>query len=311
MNDKNKKKADQSGHESSSDTNVDEETTVTERTLEREEEDEKYVPVIVKRSDEAFRHPDDTLQKAIKEGMEQMERHFLSLSLSSTAGGMILGFTAMVVAIVTAGMAPFDQPFIERIAVSMVYPLGFVICIMSGTQLFTEHTATAVYPVLDRKKPVSALLRLWLVVVVFNLVGAAISGALLSLADGVVHAKTGYIIIADHLVGYSTFNLLISAILAGWLMALGAWLIMATQPTMSQIICIYIVTFIIGLGGLHHSIAGSVEMFAALFVSDQYTIDQAARFIGLAVLGNLIGGSVFVALLNYGHIRKTQELSED
>ncbi|MGD8568330.1 MAG: formate/nitrite transporter family protein [Gammaproteobacteria bacterium] len=287
-----------------------ESSTVTERALERKEEDEKYVPVIVKRSDEAFRHPDDTLQNAINEGVEQLERHFLSLSLSSTAAGMVLGFTAMVVAVVTAGMASFDQPFLERLATALVYPLGFVICIMSGTQLFTEHTATAVYPVLDGRESVTALLRLWIVVVVFNLVGAAVGGGLLTLADGVIQAKSGYIIIAEHLLVHSNFNLIISAILAGWLMALGAWLIMATQPTMSQIICVYIVTFIIGLGGLHHSIAGSVEMFTALFISDHFTLYQAARFVGLAVFGNLIGGSVFVAVLNYGHIRQTQAVSD-
>ena len=32
---------------------------------------------------------------------------------------------------------------------------------------------------------------------------------------------------------------------------------------------------------------------------------------GLAVLGNLIGGSLFVAVLNYGHIRKSQTVSEE
>jgi formate/nitrite transporter FocA (FNT family) len=91
-------------------------------------------------------------------------------------------------------------------------------------------------------------------------------------------------------------------------MALGGWLVLATTPALSQILCVYIVTFLIGLGGLHHSIAGSVEMFTALLISDHFTLLQGLRFIGLAMLGNLIGGSVFVAILNYGHIRKTQGL---
>jgi len=50
------------------------------------------------------------------------------------------------------------------------------------------------------------------------------------------------------------------------------------------------------------------EMFTALFISDQFSLRQVARFIGLAITGNLIGGSIFVALLNYGHIRKTQQI---
>lgn len=75
-------------------------------------------------------------------------------------------------------------------------------------------------------------------------------------------------------------------------------------------VSIYIVTFIIGIGGLHHSIAGSVEMFSAYLISDVFSIPQVLRFIVITVVGNLIGGSIFVALLNYGHIRKTQKTEE-
>ena len=90
-------------------------------------------------------------------------------------------------------------------------------------------------------------------------------------------------------------------------MALGAWLVMATQSTLSQMASIYIVTFIIGFGGLHHSIAGSVEIFTAFMISNDFTVSQVVHFLAVAILGNLVGGSIFVALLNYGHIRKTQK----
>lgn len=88
----------------------------------------------------------------------------------------------------------------------------------------------------------------------------------------------------------------------------GAWLIMSTAPMLSQIVVIYIVTFVIGIGGLHHSIAGSVEIFSAYFIGHSLVVSEVVRFISVAVLGNLIGGSVFVALLNYAHIRKTQSV---
>lgn len=281
---------------------------ITERAISREVEDHEYLPVIVKRSDEVVRHPDDILEKAIDEGVEQLNRPILSLSLSSLAAGMILGFTAMIVGVVSTGMGDANDPTLTRLATALVYPLGFIICIMSGTQLFTEHTATAVYPVLDRRSSAAKLVRLWSVVVTFNIIGAAISAMMLVLAENTIQAKEGYLIVAHHLVSPTGNDLVVSSVLAGWLMALGAWLIMATGPTLTKIVCIYIVTFLIGMGGLHHSIAGSVEMLTAFFISDQFTLGQSARFIGLAVLGNLIGGTVFVALLNYGHIRKTQQL---
>jgi formate/nitrite transporter FocA (FNT family) len=282
---------------------------LTDRSLERLTEDRTWVPVIVKRTDEARRHPDDVLMAVIEEGIEQLSRPTVSLGLSAVAAGLILGFTAMAVAVVSVAAQTFaDWPMLERLAVALVYPLGFVVCLMSGAELFTEHTATAVYPVLDRKARVSSLLRLWVTIIVGNLLGALVSASLMIGADSVIGAREGYIEIGRHLVAFPGMALLLSAILAGWLMAL--WLIMATPPTVSQIVSIYIVTFLIGLGDLHHSIAGAVEIFAAVLASDEFGVSQVARFLSLALLGNLIGGSLFVAALNYAHIRKSRELQD-
>jgi glycerol uptake facilitator-like aquaporin len=51
-------------------------------------------------------------------------------------------------------------------------------------------------------------------------------------------------------------------------------------------------------------------MFSAYLISDVFSIPQVLRFVVITVVGNLIGGSIFVALLNYGHIRKTQKTEE-
>ena len=279
---------------------------VTEREKERSQEDRDFMPVIVKRTDEARRHPDDILQTAIEEGYEQLNRRPFSLFLSAVGAGLILGFVAMAVAVVSTALAGVESEVVRRVAVALVYPLGFVVCIMSGTELFTEHTATAVYPVLDRRAGFGTLIRLWVIVGAGNLVGTLASATLLTLAEDVIGARSGYIMIGHHLVGVDLLPLVVSALLAGWLMALGAWLILATPPRTSQIVSIYIVTFLIGLGGLHHSIAGSAEMLTAYLISDQFTLTQSLRFIGVALIGNLAGGSLFVAALNYAHIRQSQ-----
>lgn len=279
-----------------------------ERRVQRREEDRSFVPVIVKRIDQHRRHPDDVLLTAIAEGLEQLRRPVLSLGLSSVAAGLILGFTAMAVGIMTVAVEPLQEwTMVSRVLVSLVYPLGFVVCLMSGAELFTEHTATAVYPVLDRRATVLTLLRLWLVVIAGNLLGAWMSAALLTAAEPVIGASAGYVELGRHLVEPGALDLVVSAVLAGWLMALGAWLVLATPAGLSQIFSIVIVTFLIGLGGLHHSIAGSVEMFVAYLVSDEFTIAESVRFVALALAGNLIGGSVFVAMLNYAHIRELQQ----
>lgn len=271
-------------------------------------EDQEFVPVIVKRSDETRKHPDDTLEVTIHEGLEQLNRQSLSLVISAIAAGLILGFSVMAVGVVQSYFIDAAPSLVERLLTALVYPLGFVVCVMSGAELFTEHTATAVYPVLDRRSSVAKLLRLWVLVLLGNLVGAFISAVLLIQVDTVVAATEGYLAIGHHLLEFDNLTLFVSAMLAGWLMAQGAWLVSATPPGWAQMASIYLVTFIIGLGPLHHAVAGSVEMFAAWIASTDITALQSIRFIVMAVFGNLVGGVCFVALLNYAHVRRTQTL---
>jgi formate/nitrite transporter FocA (FNT family) len=279
----------------------------TERQIERKREDEQFVPVVVKRQDQTLRHPDDVLRTAIREGHEQSKRGVLSLFLSGVSAGAILGFAAMAVGVASSiALDRSAEP--ERFLLALVYPLGFVLCLMSGTQLFTEHTALAVYPVLDRCVPPTSLARVWTTVLAGNVAGCALGAVLLALAEGVVEGADGYAYVAEHLLGYTPFQTLMSAVLAGWLMALGGWLLMSTPHDVSRIIVIYVTTFLIGLGGLHHSIVGTSELLVAGMTGAAIGLSEAFVTIGLAVLGNLVGGALFVAVLNYGHIRQTQRV---
>jgi formate/nitrite transporter FocA (FNT family) len=274
---------------------------IEERSIERERESNQYQPVIVKRTDETFRHADDVLEMAIHEGQSQLQRPELSLFMSSVAAGMIIGCTVLAVGVMASILGNVDG--INKIFVALVYPLGFILCILSRTELFTEHTATAVYPLLDGSAKAQSVLKLWAIVIAGNLCGGLLIALMLATADGVIHASEGYLILAEHVLDYDYQVLFVSAILAGWLMATGAWTILSTHSTGSQILCIYIATFVIGVGGLHHSIAGSVELFVGLFTSEEIKLADIIPAIGVILAGNAVGGSIFVALLNYGHIR--------
>ncbi len=276
------------------------------RAEEKMHEDKNFVPVIIKRNDEAIKHPYDILERATSEGLEQHRRNRRSLFLSAVAAGLILGFAAMLVGLASEMVPAINGPLHNRLAMAVVYPLGFIICILSRTQLFTEHTATAVYPFLDGKVTFRSLHILWMTVLSGNLVGTFTSTLLIYFADPVIGAKDGLLSVYEHLIHFSFSEVFISAILAGWLMAQASWLILATATPISQIFCIYIATFIIGMGGLHHSIAGSAEIFAGLLHSINPDYRGSTSFLISAILGNLLGGSLFVGVLNYGHIKKSQ-----
>lgn len=277
----------------------------TNRSKEREREDRKSQMVVVKRIDQHRAHPSDTLDFAIEEGLGQIRRSWLSLFVSSVAAGLILGLATMAVAkmnylAVDNGLSDFAV----KLATALIYPLGFVVCILSGTQLFTEHTATAVYPYLDKKCTFKSLAKMLSLVALGNIVGTLVGAIMIYLANPVVQADAGYIYLGKHLLQYTSIEIFVSAVLAGWLMAQGGWLVLATRADIEKIFLIYIVTFIIGLCGLHHSIMGSAELFVANFFGFQQ--DWLSVLVALLVMliGNLFGGSVFVALLNYAHIKK-------
>ncbi len=284
------------------------ENSKNQRSKDRKQENREAQNVIVTRIDQHQAHPDDILNFAVREGREQIERSWPSLVASSLAAGLILGFAAMVVAKMKyLGMESELSPMAAQLATALVYPLGFVICILSGTQLFTEHTATAVYPYLDKKCSLSAFLRMLGLVAVGNIVGTFISAILIFLVNAVVKAKAGYIAVAMHQMDYGHWEIFMSAILAGWLMAQGSWLVLSTRADVEKIFLIYIVTFIIGLCGLHHSIVGSAELFAGKFFGASISGLDVALSIVVMLAGNFAGGAIFVGLLNYGHIRKLQE----
>jgi formate/nitrite transporter FocA (FNT family) len=97
--------------------------------------------------------------------------------------------------------------------------------------------------------------------------------------------------------------MLLSGVLAGWLMGLLSWLVAAGRDTISKVVLVRLVTTSIGLAGLHHVVLGSVEVFAGAFSSQGVGPWDIARFLLWTTLGITLGGVVFVAILKYGLAR--------
>lgn len=84
-------------------------------------------------------------------------------------------------------------------------------------------------------------------------------------------------------------------------MGLLGWLVTSSQETISRIIVIIMVTFIIGITGLHHCIVGSIEVFSRWITSPDFHFSDYIKFQIWATIRYTIGGAVFVSLLKYGY----------
>lgn len=245
---------------------------------------------------------DDILIKQLCEGLDTYHKNRVSTFLSSLMAGLEIGSSFLLVAIVYSLFNGVTKETYIPYMASFVYPLGFILVVLSKSILFTEQTSLLSIPVISGKKTISELMSLWGIVIIGNLVGGYFIGAFIVWIGpelGVISYQ-GIENLATHVNHYTRDVILGSSVLAGWLMALLSWIITSTKSITSKILVIYIVTFIISMAGLHHSIVGSIEMFAGLITSSKISFVDYLTFQSTSLVGNAIGGVVFVAILKYG-----------
>lgn len=109
-----------------------------------------------------------------REGEIELERPAFSLALSGLAAGLSMGMSLVGEGLIQS-MVPAASW--RPLLVSAGYSMGFVIVVLGRQQLFTENTVTAILPLLDSSRKLETfgrVARLWAIVLVANLVGAAL-----------------------------------------------------------------------------------------------------------------------------------------
>lgn len=245
------------------------------------------------------------LEQHLEQAQQEIERPAPGLFLSGISAGLDLGFGPFLMAVIATGAGAELAEWPKQVAMAAAYAVGFVFVVIGRSELFTEQTTSAVLPVLDRRAGMMQLVRLWAIVLAGNLIGAAAMAwvvATLGIAMSIVD-EGAIAEMASRMTGAAGPVMLGSAVAAGWLMGLLAWLVVASRSTGSQIAIVALTAFVIGVAGFHHSIAGTTEVLMGIFADAGTSWRDFGRFLALSVVGNAIGGTLFVALLKYGHVR--------
>lgn len=239
-------------------------------------------------------------------GEEELTRATSSLFFSSLGSGLAIGFSFLAGGYVMT-LVPGEYGLA---AAAAVYPLGFMLVIIARMELFTENTVVPVIPLL-RKPSVyrfSRLLRVWLILLVGNLLGAVVFATVLARTPMVpadFHEQLAAL--AAHATDGGFWAVAYKAIFAGWLIALLSWLLASTFHTGAQLVLIWLCTAPIAAFGFRHSIAGAVEALYRGAAGHAGWLTMAGEFILPAVLGNAVGGVLLVALLNYAQVAPEME----
>ena len=235
-----------------------------------------------------------------REGEMELRRPTPALAWSGLAAGLSMGFSLMTEGLLQEALpaAPW-RPLITKLG----YAVGFVIVVLGRQQLFTENTLTAVMPLLHRRNVATALnvARLWAVVLAANLVGALLFAALLAgtavFDEGTraVFAELGHEAVAG-----SPGTIVIQGLFAGWLIALMVWL----QPAAAEarFWVIVMLAYLVGLAGLPHIIAGSVEALYLVCRGELGPGAYLAGYMAPTLLGNILGGVAMVTAVNHAQV---------
>ncbi len=246
------------------------------------------------------RSAQEILDQVIQNGHEELDRSTHALALSGIAGGMTMGLTGLSVAIAQSTLGEGQwQEFVAH----MVYPLGFVAVIIGRAQLFTENTLYPVIIVLDERGKLANMLRLWGTVFFSNVVGALLFSFLAVRTPSLMPGyKEALIKLGLGALGNTTGFIFWSGVIGGWIIALVAWIVSASHWTIGQVVIVWMLTFVVGIGHFAHCIATSGEILAAVWAGNAPILSYV-HWLLFATLGNIAGGVSIVSLLNYGQVR--------
>ena len=199
----------------------------------------------------------EIFDRAVELAKSELARPARALLFSGLAGGMTMGLTGLAVSVVRGTLGA--QPGAKFIS-ALFYPLGFIAVIIGRAQLFTENTLYPVVLVLSERGHVIRTLRLWGLVFISNIMGAAVF-ALLAMRTGALSSAFSQQLISLGVEGtaFPSTHIFWTGVIGGWLIALVAWMVTASNWTIGQIAVIWLLTFVVGLGKFAHCIAGSGE----------------------------------------------------
>lgn len=239
------------------------------------------------------------LVEQVMDAKETFERSLGSLFTSAFTAGLEIGISFFMILAAFSLLSDVLPSQYSIVLASLLYPIGFIIVVIGQSLLFTEQTSLLSLPVLNKIEPLHKLLRLWSTVIAGNVVGGCLFAALM-VGLGLnmqLFSVSDIDTYAEHVLGFEWWVIFGSSILAGWMMGVAAWLVTSARDTLSRIVLVTLITGSIGFLGLHHSIVGNIEVFSALLYGNTVSLWRYLLFLALVLVGNTVGGVVFVAVL--------------
>ncbi|MBA5873937.1 MAG: formate transporter FocA [Nitrospira sp. CR1.2] len=250
--------------------------------------------------------PPEIAARVCKVGLAKVNTAVPTMVALAVLAGAFISLGALFYTVtITVGNEGPTLPFgLLRLVGGMAFSLGLILVVVGGAELFTGNNliamAWATGCVQTRQ-----VVRNWLWVYLGNLLGAVGTAALVLLAgvqtlgDGAVGDTM--LRIARGKIALDPLSALARGILCNVLVCLAVWLCMGARTVADKILAVLFPISAFVACGFEHSVANMFFLPLGLVLTAggaaSFSIVDAVSNLALVTLGNIIGGTVLVALV--------------
>lgn len=274
----------------------------------------------------------ESVEKYIEGCQAKVEMSASRLFGKAVIAGAMIGFGAAASSVAAHTISDVG---LARLAAAVVFPVGLMMVMLLGAELFTGDCLIAM-AVLDGKQKIKSLLRILLMVYLGNFVGATLLAILISMSGqldfsaGMLGAYT--IKVAAAKVNISFVEGVVSGLLCNVLVCAAVLMAMCAKDITGKLVAIFFTIMLFVTAGFEHCVANMYYITAGIIAKgnpeylqlaiDTYgcTTEQLEKldFANYVIanlfpvtIGNIIGGIVFFGmpmfLLNLNQEGKRQE----
>ncbi|KUG51264.1 transport [Kocuria rosea subsp. polaris] len=210
--------------------------------------------------------------------------------LEQASTGFIAGVT-IVFGIVALAMA-------EEL-ITPGFGTGVVFLVIGRSELFTENFFDPVAAAIDRQGPSVWLRlgRLWVLVLMLNLVGGTVMAAVFTVQGALpAGAHEVLVSVAEDIAAKSGWATFARAVAAGTLLTLLSYLLHAADSATARIVLAYLVGVFLALGPFDHVVVSGLHLLFGTWLGAAVTVGDLGQNFVLAVAGNLVGGLLLMTL---------------
>lgn len=235
---------------------------------------------------------------------------FARLILGSTLAGAYIALGGALSIMIGFGFPDItaSNPGLQRLLSGLVFPIGLMLVVILGADLFTGNNALLIPPCLEGRISIKQTVANWTTIWLGNFVGALVVAYFLIYIPDVFSAPSYTAAVQKIALGKcsaSFSTIFFKGIGANWCVCLAVWLALGGRRLGEKLLACEIPVMAFVALGFEHCIANMFFIPLGMMYGAEISLyDLFVVNLLPATLGNIVGGAVFVGLSQYYLHRK-------